>query len=158
MRKKLVASSLVACVALMLSSTVVLAADNWLGTWTLDAASSKYTPGPAPKSQTLTFEATAGGIKLTTHGVAADGSALHSSYESKFDGKDVPWMGNPDADMAAPMRVDSNDYTNTWKKAGKVVMTAKVKVSADGKTLNITQTGTDAKGNAVKNHAVYHKS
>jgi hypothetical protein len=157
MRKKLVVSSLVVCTALLLSNSVVLAANNWLGKWTLDVAASHYSGGPAPKVQTLTFEATAGGIKLTLDGVAADGAALHSSYESKFDGKDVPWTGNPDADTATPLRIDDNNYSNAWKKGGKVVMDSKVTVSADGKTLTISQTGTNAKGVAVKNTLVCHR-
>jgi hypothetical protein len=36
-------------------------------------------------------------------------------------------------------------------------MTATVVVSADGKTLTATITGTNAKGQAVKNVAVYNK-
>ena len=39
-----------------------------------------------------------------------------------MDGKEVPWKGNPNADTAAPKKVDDNTYTNTWKKAGKVTM------------------------------------
>lgn len=157
MRKKLVVSSLVACTALLLSSSVVLAANNWLGKWTLDIAASHYTAGQAPKSQTLTFEATAGGITLTADGVDADGKPLHTSYESKFDGKDVPWSGNPDADTATPLRIDDNNYTNGWKKGGKVVLDSKVAVSADGKTLTILQTGTNAKGVAVKNTLIFRR-
>ena len=52
MRKSLLMVSLAAC-AIVLSSSVVLAADNWLGTWKVDLAKSNYSPGPAPKSLTL---------------------------------------------------------------------------------------------------------
>jgi hypothetical protein len=77
---------------------------------------------------------------------------------SKFNGQDVPWTGNPDADMASPKKIDDNSYENTWKKGGKTTMIAKAVVSADGKTLNITQTGTDAKGQAVSNTVIYDRS
>ena len=157
MRKNLLMVSLAACCALVLSSSVALAADNWLGTWTLDSAKSKFSPGPGPKSLTLKFEATPGGIKFTGDGVGADGKPAHSMYVSKYDGKDVPYEGNPDADMAAPMKIDDNSYTNTWKKGGKKTIAAKVVVSADGKTMNITQTGTNAKGETVTNSIVYNK-
>jgi hypothetical protein len=157
MRKNLLMVSLAACCAIVLSSSVALAADNWLGTWKLDLAKSKYSPGPAPKSLTLKFEATPGGIKFTGDGVDADGKPTHSMYLSKFDGKDVPYEGNPDADTAAPMKIDDNSYSNTWKKGGKVTISAKLVVSADGKTLTITQTGTNAKGQAVNNTIVYNK-
>ena len=79
------------------------------------------------------------------------------SYTSTFDGKDVFWAGNPDADTAAPLKVDDNNYTNTWKKGGKVTINAKANVSADGKTLTVTQTGKNAKCEDVNSTAVYDK-
>src|SRR5437773_3891476 len=157
MRKNLLMVSLAACCAIVLSSSVALAAENWLGTWKLDPAKSKYSPGPGFKSLMLKFEATPAGIKLTTDGVRADGKAIHGGYVSKFDGKDVPWAGNPNADTAAPKKIDDNSYENTWKKAGKVTIVARVVVSNDGKTLTGTHTGTDAKGQAVSNVEVYDR-
>jgi hypothetical protein len=155
MRKTLLVT--LAFCAVVLSSSVALAADNWMGTWKLDTAKSKYTPGPMPKSQTLKFEATPAGIKLSTDSMSADGKAMHGGYTSMFDGKDVRWEGNPDADMASPKRIDDNSYENTWKKAEKAIMLSKVVVSKDGKTLTVTQTGKNAKGEAVSNTAVYDK-
>ena len=157
MRKSLLMVSLVACCAFVLSSSVALAADNWLGTWKLDLAKSKYSPGPAPKSLTLKYEATPGGIKFTGDGVDAEGKPTHTMFLSKFDGKDVPYEGNPDADTASPKRIDDNSYENTWKRGGKAMMNAKVAVSGNGKTMTVTQTGTNAKGEAVNNTAVYNK-
>jgi hypothetical protein len=157
MRKSLLMAFLAACSAIVLSSSVALAAENWLGTWKQDVAKSKFVPGPGPKSQTLKFEATKDGIKLTSDGVSAEGKATHGEYVSKFDGKDVPWEGNPDADMASPKRIDDNSYENTWKKGGKTTITAKVVVSKDGKTLTVTQTGTDSQGRTVNRTAVYNK-
>lgn len=155
MKKSLLVSSL--CSVMILSASMAFAADNWIGSWKLNVAKSKYTPGPGPKSQMLKFEATPAGTKLTAEGVNAAGEAMKSTYTSKFDGKDVPWTGNPDADMAAPKRIDDNSYTNAWKKGGKVAVNAKVVVSADGKTLTVTQTGKNAKGDAMNTTGVYEK-
>ncbi|HEX9689563.1 MAG TPA: hypothetical protein VGB47_10905 [Thermoanaerobaculia bacterium] len=157
MRKNLLMVSLAACCAFVLSSSVALAAENWLGTWKLDVAKSKYSPGPAPKSLTLKFEATADGIKLTSDGVNAEGNPTHGEYVSKFDGKDVPWKGNPDADTAAAKKIDDNSYENVWKKDGKTTIIAKAVVSKSGKTLTVTLTGTNAKGQTVNNTAVYDR-
>jgi hypothetical protein len=156
MRKSLLMVSLAACAAIVLSSSVALA-DNWLGIWKLNVAKSQFVPGPGPKSLTLTFETTKDGIKLTSHRVDADGKETHGGYVSKFDGKDVPLKGNPDADTGAPKKIDDNSYENTWKKAGKVTITAKAVVSNDGKTLTITQAGTDSKGRTVNNTVVLDK-
>ena len=157
MRKNLLVVSLAACCAVVLWSSVALAAENWLGTWKLDVAKSKYSPGPGPKSLTLKFEATADGIKLTSDGMNSEGKATHAVYVSKFDGKDVPWEGNPDADTASAKKIDDNSYENIWKKEGKTTITAKAVVSKSGKTLNITLTGTDSKGRTVNNTVVYDR-
>ena len=157
MRKNLLRISLATCCAIVLASSVALAAENWLGTWKLNVAKSKYSPGPAPKSLTLTWEATPDGIKHASDGVNGAGEPMHSGYVTKYDGADVPYTGNPDADMASAKKIDDNSYENVWKKDGKATITAKVVVSKSGKTMTITQTGTNAKGQAVNNVAIYEK-
>jgi hypothetical protein len=149
--------AVVVCGVTLIAASLALAGDNWVGTWKLNTAKSAYSPGPGPKSLTLTFEATPEGIKLTSEGIDAEGKATHGGYASKFDGKEVPMAGNPNADTAAPRKIDANTYENTWKKAGKLTITTKGVVSADGKTLTITQTGTDAQGRAVNSTLVYEK-
>jgi hypothetical protein len=153
-RKKLMAVSLVAGVVTAMAGTA-LAGDNWVGTWKLNAAKSKLASGA--RAETIKFEATPAGIKLTSEGTDAHGKPAHGSYTSKFDGKDVPWSGNPMADTAGPKKIDDNSYENVWKLAGKQTITAKVTVSADGKTLTVTQTGKDASGVAVSSVAVYDR-
>jgi len=157
MRKNLLMVSLAACCAVVLSSSVALAAENWLGTWKLNAAKSKYSPGPAPKSLTLKFESTADGIKLTSDGLDSEGNPTHGEYVSKFDGTDVPWTGNPDADAASATKIDDNTYKNVWKKDGKPTITAKAVVSKNGKTFTTFQKGTNAKGQAVNSTVVYDR-
>jgi hypothetical protein len=157
MRKSALVGALAVCVLMVFSSSVVLAADSWNGTWKLNLAKSKYGSAPAPKSQTLKFEASPAGTKLTADGVDADGKPIHATWTSKMDGKEVPFEGNSNADTAAPKKVNDNTYTNPWKKAGKATIDSKVVVSADGKTLTVTQTGKNAKGEAVNITAVYDK-
>ncbi len=142
---------------ILLASSAAIAADNWVGTWKLNVAKAKYSPGPAPRSQMLKFETSQGAIKLTTDTVDAQGKATPGAYTSKFDGQEVRWAGNPDADTASPKRIDDNSYQNVWKKGGKVTITSKGVVSRDGKTLTITQTGTDAQGRTVNTIGVYDK-
>ena len=156
MRKSLLVA-LAVCVVALFSGFVALAADNWLGTWKLNVDKSKASPGPVPKSLTLKFEATKDGTRLTSDGVSADGKPMHGTYTSKFDGKDVPWEGNPEADTAAPKKIDDSSYENVWKKGGKVTITAKAVVSKDGKTLTISQTGKNVKGEAVNANMVFEK-
>jgi hypothetical protein len=47
------------------------------------------------------------------------------------------------------------DLTN--KKGGKVVVTGRIVVSADGRSRTVTTRGTNPKGKRVRNTAVYDK-
>ena len=148
--KTLIRTGLAAGVAALAFGSTALAADNWLGTWKLNVAKSKFVPGPPPQSMTIKFEPAAdGAITLTADGVDGEGKATHLEYAAKFDGTEVPWTGNPNADSAAPRRLDANRYENVWKKDGKVVVTVTATVSADGKTLTVIQRGKDAKGQVM---------
>jgi hypothetical protein len=149
--------AVMACAAILVSASAALAADNWLGTWKMNAAKSKFSPGPGPRSLTLKFEAAPAGIKFSSEGVDAEGKATKTGYVSRFDGQAVPYEGNPDADTAAPKKIDDNSYENTWTKGGKTTTNAKVVVSADGKTMTITHAGTNAKGQTVNHTFVYDR-
>ena len=142
--------------ALVLGS-IAQAADNQAGTWKLNVAKSKYSPGPAPKEGILTIESQADGLKFTIHGTNAEGKAVHFEMSPKYDGKDYPMTGNPDADMISMKKVDDNTIETVSKKGGKPVMTVRSVVSKDGKTRTTTQKGTNAKGEKVNNTIVYEK-
>jgi hypothetical protein len=157
MKKNLFVSSLLLCVATLFGSQAAFAGENWVGSWKLNAAKSKFTSEAVTRAQTLSFEATAAGIKLTSEGTDPQGKAMHGEYTSAFDGKDVPWIGNPSADISCPKRIDDSSYENVWKLAGKHTMTSLVVVSKDNKTLTVTQTPSGAKGAAVASVAVYDR-
>lgn len=134
-----------------------LAADDpMMGTWKLNEAKSKITPG-APKNTTVIYAAAGDQIKITVDGTDADGKASHSEWTGKFDGKDYPVTGDATADMRSYKR-DGKDLELTNKKDGKVTVTGKVVVSADGKTRTVTISWTDAKGEKMTSTAVYDKS
>ena len=148
----------IALTSVLAFSAVAFAADNNVGTWKLNLAKSSFSPGPAPKSQTLKIEAWGDdGLKYAADGVGPDGKPTHAEFQAKFDGKDVPFKGNPDADTLAYKRVDANTLEATTKMKGKTTLIAKVVVSKDGKTRTVTQTGTDAQGRTTKNVLVYEK-
>jgi hypothetical protein len=158
MKMTLIRAGLAAGVAVLVSGATVLAADNWLGTWKLNVAKSKFVPGPPPQHMTIQYEAAAdGGIKFTGDGVNGQGKATHLEYAARFDGTDVAWTGNPNADSAAPKRIDANRYENVWKKDGQAVVTITATVSADGKTLTIIQRGKDAKGQVMDMTEVFER-
>ena len=133
-------------------------ANPHVGNWTLDVAKSTYTPGPAPKSQTLKIDAWGDdGLTYAADGVGADGKPTHAEFQAKFDGKDYEFKGNPDAETLSYKKIDANTLEATLKRKGEAVITANVVVSADGKTRTVTQTGKDAKGKELKIVSVYEK-
>jgi hypothetical protein len=143
-------------VALALCVTTAIA-DQHSGTWKMDPAKSKYSPGPAAKSLTLKVESDAKGVKIDSEGIDGEGNPTHVQYDAKLDGKDYPVTGLPYGDMVVVKRIDANTIQTTIKKGDKVVMTVTSKVSADGKTRTSTFIGKDAQGRAVHNVVVYDK-
>ena len=134
------------------------ASDPRIGTWKLNVAKSKYSPGPAPQSQTLKVEVSGKGEKVTSEVVGADGKRNTSTYTANFDGKDYPLSGSlVGADKVSLKRIDARTTERTDKKDGKAVMTLKRVVSQDGKTMTVTTKGTNAEGKPVNNVVVFDK-
>ena len=145
-------------VAVVLAFATTAAAQNPVGVWKMNPAKSKYSPGPAPKSTTVTTTAVAGGsFRSINETVPATGAATKTDVTFKIDGKDSKITGNVNADTQAYTRVDDRHYTITAKKAGKVTLTTKIEIAADGKSRTSTQTGTDAQGRAINNYIWYDK-
>ncbi|HEX3103855.1 MAG TPA: hypothetical protein VHQ22_05365 [Terriglobales bacterium] len=132
------------------------ASDALIGTWKLDEAKSKIAAGTT-KNSTVTYEAVGDSIKVTIEGTAADGTATHSEWTGKLDGKDYPSTGNPAEDMRSSKQINDHTLHVVSKKDGKVVLTAHVVIAADGKSRTVTTTGTDAQGKKYKSVAVYEK-
>jgi len=127
-----------------------------MGTWKLNEAKSKFAPGAA-KNNTVVYEAVGDNVKATVDGTDSNGKPTHNEWTGKFDGKDYPVTGDPTSDTRSLKKIDDRTLELTVKKDGKVTMTGRIVVSADGKSRTLTSSGTDAKGKKVKNTAVYDK-
>ena len=140
---------------LFVGLTICLASPT-LGTWKLNEAKSKI-PAGAPKNLTVVFEAQGDSIKCTIDGIDGQGKPTHNEWTGMFDGKDYPVTGDPNSDTRAIKQVDTHTSDLTVKKGGKVTITGKAVVSADGKTRTVTLSGTDAAGKHIESTAVYDK-
>ena len=160
---RLSSRSLISCVASLALSCFVIAAplaqgDPHVGVWTLNVAKSKYSSGPAPKSATTKIEAVGDGTRFVVDQVMADGTTRHWESTANYDGKDVPVIGNnPNSDTTSRKRINATTVETISKKGGKVTVTQRSVVSADGKTRTVTTTGVDASGKQVNSVAVYEK-
>jgi hypothetical protein len=127
-----------------------------MGTWKLNEAKSKI-PAGATKNNTVTYEAAGDSTKVTVDGVDGSGNAVHSEWTGKFDGKDYPVTGDATADMRSYRKINSRTLAMTNKKDGKITVTGRIMVSANGKTRTVTTNGTDQKGKRFSTRAVYDK-
>jgi hypothetical protein len=138
------------------ASTCLAADDANLGTWKLNEAKSKFSPG-APKNTSVVYEAAGDNIKVTVDGVGADGKPSHNEWTGKFDGKDYPLTGDPSADTRSYKKIGARTLELTNKMGGKLVVSGKIIISADGKSRTVSVSGTDASGKKITSTAVYDK-
>ncbi len=150
--------------ALFLVSISLWAADDPLiGTWKLNVAKSKYSPGPPPRSAIIKYEPYGeDGVKNIRDEVDAQGKVIHSEDASKYDGKDYTvdgelGGGNPPRATISARRLDLYTTENTKKMANKFLSTPRRVVSKDGKTLPFYVKGTDGKGHPINNVAGYDR-
>jgi hypothetical protein len=138
--------TIAAFVAMLLTSGMLLAQGNpFVGTWKLDVASSKYSPGPPPQSQTRIWEASG---KVTVNSIGTTGTPSSYGYTISGDGKESAPTGEiPNtSDKLTSKKVDANTYETKFFKAGKQIETTTFTVSNGGKTLTIHARGDYGKG------------
>jgi hypothetical protein len=153
MRMRTILLTLAMCFVVVAAA---LAADANAGTWKLNSAKSKFTPG-TPKNDTVIVEVAGDNMKVTVDGTDGDGKPAHNTWTGKFDGKDYPVTGDPASDLRSYTKVNDRTLTLTLKKSGKVTTTGRIVVAADGKSRTVTTTGTDPQGKKVSGTAVYDK-
>jgi hypothetical protein len=133
--------------------------DPFLGTWQLNLAKSKWSPGPLPKSQTASVQAEGQNHSVTVTGIDAAGKPTSAVFTRIYDAQSHPAgpPSPPDFDAATLTRVDSNTIIISRTKAGKLVQTITNVLSQDGKMLTVTTIGIDANGRPLNNNTIYDK-
>jgi hypothetical protein len=97
-------TALVAALAIFAATAT---ADEHSGTWKMNPARSKYSPGPALKNLTEKIASDENSYKVEANGTDGDGKPMHIEFNAKFDGKDYPASGVPWADMVSVKRIDA---------------------------------------------------
>ncbi len=105
-----------------------LAGDNWVGTWKLNIAKSKFGPGPraAEPDDHVRDRGRRRHQARRRQRRRPTARPCTPSTPRSSTARTVPWTGNPNADTAAPKRIDANSYENIWKKDGKVMIASRV--------------------------------
>ena len=143
---------------LVLSAASLVVAQNspFVGTWKLNVAKSKFDPGPAPKSQTRTWEPSG---KVSVEGINMEGKPTGYGYTLMGDGKEYPTFGSvPNGgDKISSKRINANTIEGNFTRNGKHVETAIFTVSKGGKTLTVDAKGVLPTGQPLHNVTLWEK-
>lgn len=146
--------------ALAFSSPCLLraqsAGDPINGTWALNVAMSSYEPGPGPRSDTRTWQATSDGVRLTIHLVTANGAAINETTTYRRDGRPYAFSGSSVVDALAVTRINAREERGNLMSHGRVIGRVTATVSKDGKTLTMTGTLTTS-GRTERDVRIYDR-
>ena len=126
-----------------------------VGTWRLNVAKSKYSPGPPMRQETRVYTRTPEGIVGVVTRTHADGQVERFEYNANF-GHERMVTGNPDYDAVTLRKIDDYNSAVTLTHAGSVYGVGRRAISPDGRTLTLTFDRQNA-DRPVHNVAVYEK-
>ena len=121
-----------------------------IGTWRLNVTKSKYSPGPALRSETRVYTRSPEGVKGVVSRVYGDGRAERFEYMANF-GKDIMVTGIPEYDSVTLRKVDDLTSDAVLSHAGNVYGVARRTIAADGRKMTITF---DRKSQEMRVHTV----
>jgi hypothetical protein len=127
-----------------------------MGAWKLNETKSKITSGTLKNTQVV-YSSMFGQVKIKADGIDGNGKPSHTAWSGKFDGKDYPVTGDPNADARSYTKVNERTLRTSNKKNGKVTVTGQIVIAADGKSRTVTLNGTTPRGKKFENVAVYDK-
>ena len=91
-----------------------------IGTWKVNLAKSKYSPGPPPRSNTAIWEAVGEGFRTRTEGIDAQGNPTKTDAGVfSFDGKSYPYTGNAAYDASSYKQVTLLHLSLPEQRAGE---------------------------------------
>jgi hypothetical protein len=132
--------------------------EPWFGTWNLNLSkSSNRSDSPRYKRALCRVEPWEGGLKVTYDMVGIRGGITHTEWTGKFDSKDYPMQGVDNVLTNAYRRIDDHTYEIVIKVDGVRVATARVTVSPDSKTLNVSTEEKTSDGKMINTSAVYDR-
>jgi len=132
------------------------AQERLLGTWRLDLAKSKYSPGPPLRSETRVYTRDGKGVKGVIDRVYGDGRREVIEYRAEVD-IDVPVSGSKAYDAIRFKVVDELTTEGVLSHAGRVFGSSRRVIAPDGETMTITFRREEP-GDMVNNFAIYRKA
>jgi hypothetical protein len=148
------AGTIVAVLVVIAACTAVMSAQNAnprIGKWKL-----KQEP---PALNIMTYEPWGtGGMKVTVDSTNAQGRKATWTYNTMFDGKDMPVSGDTRTETTSVKKVDARTNEITNKRGGKVTQVIINVLSADGKRIDNTYKNYNESGELTSTTtAIYEK-
>ena len=143
---------------MFLSPTMLLAADPFVGKWSLDVKHSKYAAGPSPKLMTIEMSEEEHGVHYHSETVWMNGSTASADYTAEYDGQPVIVMGVKGMMLpVAVKRIKPNEVLATYTRGMRMVAASRRVVSAGGRTMTVTTTTWDESRRVMTNVGVYKR-
>jgi hypothetical protein len=140
----------------LLAQAAAAADDPLVGTWRLDVAKSKYSPGPPLKGETRIYTRDGAGIRGRIDRQYADGRREVIDYRADLD-REVPVSGTKAYDAVRLKKIDDRTTEGVLSHGGRVFGFSRRVLSADGQTMTITFRREEP-GDMVNNFAVYTRA
>jgi hypothetical protein len=143
--------ALLACVAACAAFASAQSANPRIGRWKL-----KQEP---PALNIMTYEPWGnGGMKVTVESTSKDGRTATWTYNTMFDGKDMPVSGDTRTETSAVKKIDDRTTEITNKRGGKAAQVITNVLSSDGNRIDNTYKNYNENGELTSTTtAIYEK-
>lgn len=149
--------ALVYTAALLACTSLVFAADPFIGSWNANMEKSQTDPNHRAKQAGMRFEEASEGYRLTVSGINGKGETVSNTIVLYLDGKEHPAPGEENAMMSAS-KPDPLTLELVGKKDGHETGRTLFVVSQDGTVLTTTASGKDGKDRPFKSVMVLEKA
>jgi hypothetical protein len=130
--------------------------DHLVGVWQLNAAKSRYFPGPGPTSETRTYTREGDSVVGVIRRMFQDGRSERIEYTANFD-REYPVMGTDNYDHVVLKRIDEYTSEAVLSHAGRVYGVARRVIATNGQSMTITFKRENQSGPSVHNVVYYDR-
>jgi hypothetical protein len=140
---------LVLVAGLVWSAGLTAQSDPFLGIWDINLAKSSITRGAPPKFETIVNVAEPGGFRSMLS-VVTDKSTSVEIHHDNFDGNFHQTEAADPRELSFK-RVDQRTIISDTRRNGQITVNRRFELSADGKTMTVTASGTTGGGQKYEN-------
>ena len=140
---------LVLVAGLVWSAGLTAQSDPFLGIWDINLAKSSITRGAPPKFETVVNVAEPGGF-ISMMSVVTDKSTSVEIHHYNFDGNFHQTEAADPRELSFK-RVDQRTIVSDTRRNGQITVNRRFELSADGKTMTVTASGTTGGGQKYAN-------